>query len=484
MRSVASFVTGRRTKWLVLLGWIVLAVALKPLGSKLGDVTDDRTESALPAHAESTEVIRKLDQDFPGGQTANGLIVYRRPGGLTTSERAKIVRDARRAARELPLVGPPVLPFSRAARRTQVSNDLELAYTVVALPNDNDRLADWGKRLREITGAGAGDLKVYVTGDAGFSADFDEVFASFDTKLLLVTVALVLVLLLAIYRSPAIALLPLLVVGLAYTVAQGFVYLLAKSGETVSSNTTTILVVLMFGVGTDYCLLLVSRYREELRRKEDKHDAMARALRRAGPAILASGLTGSLTMLVLLLADVGTIRSLGPASAIGVGCAFVAGLTALPALLAIVGRRGFWPRGRLVAFDPEGVKHEHPGVWRRFGDRVLERPVAALAVTLGLFAIGGLGLLAYKENYSTTGVFKKDTESVDGFRAIGRSFPAGALAPADVLVERAGGAVRATTGGSRGSGSSSRTTRTQPGPSTACPPCASASPTSGRECAA
>ncbi|MGE5636252.1 MAG: MMPL family transporter [Nocardioidaceae bacterium] len=442
MRAVAGFVTGRRTKWLVLLAWVVLAVALRPIGGKLADVTDDRTESALPEHAESTEVIRTLEREFPGGQTANGLIVYRRPGGLTDADRARIVRDARRAARELPLVGPPVLPFSRVARRTQVSRDRELAYAVVALPNDEDRLPDWGKTLREITGDGAGTLDVYVTGDAGFSADFDEVFASFDTKLLTVTVALVLVLLLLIYRSPAIALLPLIVVGLAYTVAQGFVYLLAKSGETVSSNTTTILVVLMFGVGTDYCLLLVSRYREELRRKDDKHDAMAQALRRAGPAILASGLTVSLTMLVLLLADVGTIRSLGPASAIGVGCAFVAGLTALPALLAIVGRRGFWPRSRLVAFDPEAVEYEHPGVWRRFGDRVLERPVAALGVTLALFAIGGLGLLAYKESYSTTGVFKKDTESVDGFRAIERSFPAGALAPADVLVERSNGPVR------------------------------------------
>jgi RND superfamily putative drug exporter len=443
MRALASFVTGRRTKWLVLVAWIVLAVALQPLGSKLADATDDRTESALPAHAESTEVIRLLEDEFPGGQTANGLIIYRRPGGLTFADNAKIVRDARRAARELPLVGRPLLPYSPVARRSQLSSDHTLAYTVIALPNNNDKLADWGKELRDITGEGSGGLRVYVSGDAGFNADFDEVFASFDAKLLMVTVALVLVLLLAIYRSPIIAVLPIFVVGLAYTVAQGFVYLLAKSGETVSSNTTTILVVLMFGVGTDYCLLLVSRYREELRRTEDKHDAMARALRRAGPAILASGLTVSLTMLVLLLAEVGTIRALGPASAIGVTCAFLAGLTVLPALLTIVGRRGFWPRRRMIAFDPEAVAYEHPGVWRRFGNRVLEQPVMALAATTGIFLVGGFGLLAYKENYSTTGIFKKDVESVEGFQALERSFPAGALAPTDVLVRRENGPVRA-----------------------------------------
>jgi putative drug exporter of the RND superfamily len=442
VRTIIQFIVGRRSKWLVLLAWVLLVIALRPLAGQLGDATDDRTESALPKSAESTEVIKALEREFPGGQTSNGLIVYQRPAGLGPADRAKIVHDARRAALALPLVGRPVLPYTPGASQTQLSRNRELAYTVVALPDDNERLPDWGKKLREITGNGAGSLNVYVTGDVGFNADFEEVFASFDSKLLLVTVVLVLVLLLAIYRSPVVALLPILVVGFAYSVAQAFVYLLAKSGETVSSNTTTILVVLMFGVGTDYCLLLVSRYREELRRSEDKHDAMARALRRAGPAILASGLTVALTMLVLLLADVGNIRSLGPASAIGVACAFVAGLTLLPALLTIVGRRGFWPRHELVSFDPEAVQHEHPGLWRRFGDHVLKRPLPALAATAALFGAGALGLLAYQESYSTTGVFKESTESVDGFRAIEKAFPAGALAPADVLVVSETGAVR------------------------------------------
>ena len=130
---------------------------------------------------------------------------------------------------------------------------------------------------------------MYLTGALGFNTDAEEVFGSIDTQLLLVTVVLVLVLLGLIYRSPVIAVIPLLVVGFSYAVAQGFIYLFAKSGATVSTNSTSILVVLMFGVGTDYCLLLVSRYREELRRFEDKHDAMQRAVtarraRRSWPA--------------------------------------------------------------------------------------------------------------------------------------------------------------------------------------------------------
>ena len=127
-------------------------------------------------------------------------------------------------------------------------------------------------------------MQILLTGDLGFSADAEEVFGDLDTKLLLATVLLVLVLLGAIYRAVLVALTPLIVVFFAYTVAQGFIYLLREVAARPSPRTaTSILIVLMFGVGTDYCLLLVSRYREELRRIEDKHEAMARALSRIGP---------------------------------------------------------------------------------------------------------------------------------------------------------------------------------------------------------
>jgi RND superfamily putative drug exporter len=220
------------------------------------------------------------------------------------------------------------------------------------------------------------------------------------------------------------------------------IYLYANSGATVTQNATSILVVLMFGVGTDYCLLLVSRYREELHRYDDKHEAMQHALMRAGPAILASGMTVVLSMLVLLFAEVGGIHSMGPASAIGIAAALLAGLTLLPALLTIFGRPGFWPRRRLVAHDPEHQILERQGIWRRLGDTVLRRPALALAATVLLFVGGALGLLAYKESYSTTNFFRKPTESVDGFKALEKAVPAGNLDPTNVLIERKDGPVR------------------------------------------
>jgi putative drug exporter of the RND superfamily len=360
---------------------------------------------------------------------------------LTDADKAKIRRDAERVDHAIPVRRPAQVPFTADAPPGLVSQDGDAAYTVVTVPLDFDRVADWGKESRDVVGEGGGGLEVYVTGDLGLWADFEEVFSEVDTKLLLATVLLVLVLLGAIYRAPLIAIIPIVVVGLAYQLATGFIYLYADAGNTVNSNSTGILVVLMFGVGTDYCLLLVSRYREELHRVEDKHEAMARALGRAGPALLASGCTVIAAMLVLLLADTGSTNALGPVSAIGVAAALLAGLTLLPALLTAAGRKGFWPRKSIVAYQPDVDLVERPGLWRRFGDRVLRRPAAALAATVGLFAVFSLGLLAYKEDYSIGGFFKTSVDSVDGFDVLGESFPQGALGPTSILVQRDGGPV-------------------------------------------
>jgi putative drug exporter of the RND superfamily len=200
MRSLAAFISGRRTKWLVPLVWIVLVAVMLPLGSKLGNETSDETSSFLPASAESTEVNHLLEDRFASGQTVNGLIVYRRETGLTLADKRKIASDARRAQAELPLIGKPVVPF-HGGPSALVSSDGRLAYTVVRLRDDYDKLGDWGKKLRDIAGNGGGGLQIFVTGDAGFSADFDEVFGSLDTSLLLATVLLVLVLLVADSRS-------------------------------------------------------------------------------------------------------------------------------------------------------------------------------------------------------------------------------------------------------------------------------------------
>jgi RND superfamily putative drug exporter len=445
VRKLASVVTGRRAKWVILVVWLLALVITQPIGSKLGDVTTDDTESFLPASAESTEVVRRLDRDFDQGETDQAIVVYKRSGGLTAADQQKIRSDQTAinsaGTDKINVVGAQQVPFTPGAPPNLVSENGDVAMAVYTTPTDFEKEADWGKAIRDITDTNTGGMQVFVTGGVGFSTDANEVFSDIDTKLLLATVALVLVLLGAIYRSVLVALTPLIVVFFAYTVTQALIYALAKSGATVSSNSTSIVIVLMFGVGTDYCLLLVSRYREELRRIEDRHEAMARAVRRAGPAILASGMTVSLAMLTLALADNKNTSSLGPVAAIAVFTSMVAGLSLLPTLLTIFGRRGFWPRRAVVAYDPEHPAVGGQGPWRRFGDWVLQRPGAALIATVAIFIAGSFGLLAYKVDYSTTSFFKHSVEAVEGFDVLRSAFPAGNLAPTTVLVESDSGPV-------------------------------------------
>ena len=441
MRRVGDLVTGRRAKWVVAAVWLLLMVALSGPSQNLADETDDSTESFLPRSAESKDVLATIEEKFPEGDTENAIVVYHRNGGLTAEDRKQIAADAKALEGLDTSLGTGTVPFEGKLGKQAVSPDGATAFsTLLYQGGDQEKLADEGEAAEKALGTPPEGLEVYLTGSLGFAKDSAEVFEGLDTTLVLATATLVLVLLLLIYRSPLIAITPLLVVFFSYTVATAVAYFLAKGGMHVDSQGTSILAVLMFGAGTDYCLLLVSRYREELRRQQDKHLAMARAVRRAGPAILASGLTVVGALLVMLTADLGSTRSLGPIGAIGVFTVMVASLTLLPSLLVIWGRRGFWPRRRLVEFDPDHEIEER-SLWRRFGLRVVQRPGLALLGSSAVLAVFCLGLLAYKEDFNINSFFRNPPESVDGFKLIQQNFPAGFLDATTLLVEKPGGLV-------------------------------------------
>ena len=238
-------------------------------------------------------------------------------------------------------------------------------------------------------------------------------FSGIDGKLLYSTVIVVVVILLLTYRSPILWILPVLSAGVALTTAQGVIYLLAKNaGLTVNGQSQGILTVLVFGAGTDYALLLVARYREELRRHEDRHEAMAFALHRAAPAIVASALTVILGMLCLVFAEMNSTAGLGPVAAIGIGVGLLVMITLLPALLVITGRWIFWPQR--PAFDT----HEptSTGFWAKVGTRDRAAPAPGLdrhgrspwpSCSLGILQINAHGL-------STQDAYTKDFDSVTG----------------------------------------------------------------------
>ena len=292
-RQIAGKLTGRVTKWLVLGFWIIVVAAAGPLAGKLTDVQDNQASSWLPASAESTKALDKLGA-VPGRERHPD-----RPG-LREELRADQGRpgDDREAARpgpghrrRVPAKGPDGR-IVQPSKLIQVSKDRQVAQGQVTFNFGKDGWNQLPDLKDEILGiAQLPGATVYVAGPGGQAADSAEVFAGIDGKLLYSTVIVVVVILLLTYRSPILWLLPVLSAGVALTTAQGVIYLLAKNaGLTVNGQSQGILTVLVFGAGTDYALLLVARYREELRRHEDRHEAMAFALHRAAPAIVASAL--------------------------------------------------------------------------------------------------------------------------------------------------------------------------------------------------
>jgi RND superfamily putative drug exporter len=310
--------------------------------------------------------------------------------------------------------------------------------------------------------AGAPDgLEAKVTGPAGYSADASEVFEGINSTLLFATAGLVFVLLVLIYRSPIFWILPLLAVLLAESVVRGLGYALASAGVVINGQTGGILLVLVFGAGTDYALLLTARYREELRRTEDSHEAMATALRRAGPAILASAGTVIAGLLCLSFAQVNGTAGLGPVGAMGIAVAVTAMLTLLPVLLLIGGRRAFWPF--VPRFGEPG--REGGGFWKRLGERIAVRPRPVWLATTAALAILCVGLVTLDDDLTSATSFRGTVESVEGQRLVERAFPGGASAPAVVLVRDPAEAesVRAAVAGAEGVSSVGPVERGEPG---------------------
>jgi RND superfamily putative drug exporter len=443
LRSIARFASGRRTKWVVVGVWVVL-LAIPMAAGPIADVTEDRISSFLPDDSAAIVADKLIEERFPGGQTTSSVAVYHREGGLTDADQQTIAAEAEAMAGVAGVL-PPVAPFSAEAPEGLVSQDQSTAFTVIPInATTQQEINTLTEEVREVVNGGDG-LTAEVTGPAALETDLRHAFEAADFALLAAVGVLVLVLLLAIYRSPLIALIPLVVVGISYMISTGIIKLLADAGMQVTSISTALLAVLMFGAGTDYCLLLVSRYSEELHTHEDRNEALQRAVPRAGPAIIASAGTVILAMLVLVLAELASSRTVGPVNAIGILIVMLASITLLPAFLAIVGRRGFWPSKRAV-YDPDFVPDAAPedgnSRWARLGRAVTRRPVFTIVSVCALFVIGAIGLTQYEEQATVAGAFRTETEGTRGFERLEAAFPAGALGPSTVIVERRDGPIQ------------------------------------------
>jgi RND superfamily putative drug exporter len=417
--------SSRVTKWLVVGFWLVVLALLAGPAGKLQGALNNEAASWLPEDAQSTQVVKQIEA-FQSTNEFPAVIVYERPSGITQEDLAAVTGQVARF-NAMPSVKSDVVgPIP-----SQDKQAIQVIVPVDAGADGWESLGTAVDQMRDIAKDTPAGLSMHITGPVGYAADSSEAFSGIDGKLLYSAMIVVIVILLITYRSPVLWLIPVISAGTALFVAQGVIYFLADSETlTVNAQSSGILTVIVFGAGTDYALLLVARYREELRRHQDRHEAMAFALHRAGPAIFASGATVIAGMLCLLFATMSSTKGLGPVAAIGVAIGLLVMLTLLPALLVIFGRWIFWP----VRPAYGTVDHTRDGVWARIGARIARAPRQTWIVTSVALAIAALGALQLnavglqnKDSYYTT------PQSVIGEEIAAKHFPAGAGSPVLVL---------------------------------------------------
>ncbi len=448
--ALAAAVTGPRGRWVTIVIWAALGIGGYLGRSHIGEVTAAGQSSFLPKGAESIQAIEVLDgrSEVNAGASAGAeevpaVIVFDRKGGLTPADLNAIGALGRGLGR-LGITGatPIVDPFSATAGAPlgevadyargvgPISKDGEAALLVLALnAADHGAITSGVEEMRAYLAAHpVPGLHAYVTGPAGIAADLDKVANDAGRTLLIATLGLVLVLLLLVYRAPLLALLPLIAVGAAYTVAIGIAYLLIKAGWiVVNTEGTFLLLVLVFGAGTDYSLLLVHRYREELQAGTPAEAALPTALRETVRPIASSGGTVIAAMLVLLVADLESTHWLGPILAVGIAVMVCSAFTLLPALLAVLGERAFWP-------DAGAAPHERRSRWEAIASFVSRRSrpiIGAVIVGLLVLAAGNLvhhGTIGFGQGETSA------TNSSEGTQVLNEHFPPGLASPLTAVV--------------------------------------------------
>ena len=451
-KVISASVASWRGVAIVIVAWIIIAGGISAISPSIEEVSTSDASEFLPNGTESLEARELRREKFPDNRGLPAVIIYRNPDGITEQDIAKVAEiDAIIRARNHPNIALIISPFgqtqsrdgdsgplargNQSDTRPEISPDgtaLTITVIVAGSPAD-DEFAETVEWLREIDDEIVVELPstVHVTGPAGILTDAIAVFRSFDFRVSAITIALVLVILLAIYRSPLLALLPILCVGIALTVAQSIAALLTDNlGLALNGQVTAIMAVLMFGAGTDFTLFIVSRYREELPVRDDKFDAIRATMRAVGPSIASSAGTTAAAMLALILALSGSLKTMGPMLAMAIIVMLIAALTLIPAVLVAMGRVAFWP-----------IKNIQPSTkptafWPRIGDLISRRPGTLLVVTVIAMFVLSAGLFEFTPRFSFIEGFPDSAESKAGFETLKSAYPPGELAPTSVLISK------------------------------------------------
>ena len=439
MNAIIRFIAGPKTAWVTLLIGLIFAVLSFTVFA--AEETNVSPDNGLPDDSEVILVEEAL-AEMPGSEGTAAVVVLAKSSGEFTDEDIVWLQGEFDPMIQMPTGGANEL-FTEYSN-VEVMGELfvppatiseDNTTAVLTIPMDEiDDVDEQAERIVEVRAIIAENvpagIEPYVTGPEGFQVDLAGVFAGADFTLLLATVLIVIFLLLVTYRSPILWIVPLLVVGTADGMAgQIGRNVAAFFNITADGSITGILSVLVFGAGTNYALLLIARYKEELLTTEDRHEAMMKAVKGAGPAILASGGTVALALLTLSFAELGGNRALGLVCASGIVVAMIAALGVLPAAIVVFGRGLFWP------FVPRfgGVNKSDTGWWAKLGKGVSRRPITV--AILGIAVLGGLsvGATGITIGLPETEQFRVKPEAVTGIEVLAEAFPAGASAPTQVI---------------------------------------------------
>jgi RND superfamily putative drug exporter len=418
--------------WRVIGVWVVAAVAIIGLAPKLATTTNEA--SFLPAHYQSVQAQDLQQKAFPNAAAPAAIVVFERSDGqpLTAADSAKVAAIATGLASEH-------IPTLTTVQAGPLSANRLVQTISVQMPSSQGQLTKAQtkavKILRDdVSSMVAGtDMRAGVTGTAAQFVDQQQSGNKATEAIAVGTIGLIIVLLLVIFRSPVITLLPVLTIGLVSQVATGLIASTSKAfGLNVDSTVSAMLIVVLFGVGTDYILFLLFRYRERLRAGEAPKAAMVSAMGRVGPAIATAAGAVIIAFLALTLSSLGLFRSLGPALAIAVATTLVAGLTLIPAIVSLLGTKVFWPSSAWKA-EPNGAR------FRAIGNALGRRPGRFAAVSGGLLAVLAVAAIGFHPTFDLTSGNQASTQSAIYSNVLLKGFPAGATEPSDVLVQSTSG---------------------------------------------
>ncbi|MBD3108190.1 MMPL family transporter [Bacillus sp. AGMB 02131] len=435
LRPITDWVTTKRGMWITIVAWLVLMIGLSA-GPKLGDYKVTNFQS-LPDDAQSIIASEKLEEYFPNDQGTPGILVFHNEKGEVNIEEATEIMKA--------IVDADIKGVDEVIDLTQLPPQALQAFTseeqstiivpVTLDPSlDNRGIGDTVDKIAEIGNDKAekmADTSFYVTGPAGIAGDTLKLFEEADFVLLAATVGIILVLLIVIYRSPLLALIPLLATVIVYQVTNQTVALLGAGGLEINNSTTSIMSILLFAAVIDYSLFIFSRFREELNHYESKFDAMKYAMHASGEPVFLAGGTVLAAMLVLFFADFRDYQNFAPVFGTAMVIIMLASVTLVPALFTLFGRKSFWPKVPKYGETKE-VKH---GFWGPVAKFVVNKPGLAGGIVAILMAVTAFNVFNLDFEFDSVKSFPEDLPSRVGYEIVEAEYDKGELAPTSILLE-------------------------------------------------